>query len=249
MRKICSDRTTSAAGFTFRRIVFSPETCRGEMAVDITQTETSTARPAWLSLTWEKVATVLAIIGLADLSSQLIKWAALIHWAVTKYAIVRAWLFGWLPFHVPPEWHDYIVLFSILLSVTNVGVYRETGASFRSFLIAVGKFPAAFGFILVASIGASFYIAFHIDPHSTVIYLYDAFVTYGIGQVIPIILTIVLGVLVVPVSMVILWLIFFFFGMAFLVAWRWLLVTVAIFSALVIVNQVYVLWLEPLTAQ
>jgi hypothetical protein len=36
--------------------------------------------------------------------------------------------------------------------------------------------------------------------------------------------------------------------MAFSVAWRWLLVTAAIFGALVAVNQVYVLWLEPLAA-
>jgi hypothetical protein len=32
-----------------------------------------------LRRTWEKIATVLAAIGLIDLSSQLIKWASLIH--------------------------------------------------------------------------------------------------------------------------------------------------------------------------
>ena len=35
------------------------------------------------------------------------------------------------------------------------------------------------------------------------------------------------------------------FGAAVL-AWRWVLTTVAIFGALIIINQVYVLWLEPL---
>jgi hypothetical protein len=30
------------------------------------------------------------------------------------------------------------------------------------------------------------------------------------------------------------------------VAWRWVLTTAAIFGALVVINQVYVLWLEPL---
>jgi hypothetical protein len=75
------------------------------------------------------------VIGLADLSGQLIKWAAVIHWIVTKYAIVRAWLFGWLPFHIPLEWHDPIVLFLILLSVTNMALYRETGHSILSLLL------------------------------------------------------------------------------------------------------------------
>ena len=92
--------------------------------------EQAMPQAGWLGRTWEKVATVLAVIGLADLSGQLIKWAAAIHWIITKYAIVRAWLFGWLPFHIPPEWHDPIVLFIILFSVTNVGVYRSTQHTF-----------------------------------------------------------------------------------------------------------------------
>src|SRR5258708_19274290 len=91
------------------------------------------AQSTWLRRTWEKVAIVLAVIGLVDLSRQLIEWAALVHWIVTKYAIVKIWLFGWLPFHIPPEWHDPIVLLSLLLSVTNVGVYRETGWRIPSF--------------------------------------------------------------------------------------------------------------------
>jgi hypothetical protein len=56
--------------------------------------------------------------------------AALIHWIVENYALVKNLLFGWLPFHIPPEWHDYILLFFIIFSVTNVGFYQRTGRIF-----------------------------------------------------------------------------------------------------------------------
>jgi hypothetical protein len=90
----------------------------------------SIAKSVWTRSTWEKLATVLAVISLIDLSSQLVKWAALIHWIVENYALVKNWLFGWLPFHIPPEWHDYILLFFIIFSVTNVGFYQRTGRTF-----------------------------------------------------------------------------------------------------------------------
>jgi hypothetical protein len=35
------------------------------------------------------------------------------------------------------------------------------------------------------------------------------------------------------------------FGAGVILAWRWLLTTAAIFSALVAINEIYVLWLEP----
>jgi hypothetical protein len=89
----------------------------------------SAASPRWRSA-WEKLATALAVISLVDLSGQLIKWAALIHWIVERYAIVRNWLFGWLPFHVPPEWRNYIVLFLAVFSVTNLGFYQRTGRTY-----------------------------------------------------------------------------------------------------------------------
>jgi hypothetical protein len=53
----------------------------------------------WTRWTWEKLATVPAVISLIDLNRQ----ASLIHWIVEKYAIIKNWLFGWLPFHVPPS--------------------------------------------------------------------------------------------------------------------------------------------------
>lgn len=45
---------------------------------------------SWMRRYWEKVATVLAVIGLIDVSSQLIHWAKLLHEIAEKYAIVRS---------------------------------------------------------------------------------------------------------------------------------------------------------------
>src|SRR5713226_9762871 len=96
---------------------------------------THTDEAGSLRRTWEKVATVLAVIGLADLFGQLIKWAAAIHWIITKYAIVRGWLFGWLPFHIPAELHDIIVLLLIFYSVANGGAYQRTGETLTKRLL------------------------------------------------------------------------------------------------------------------
>jgi hypothetical protein len=90
----------------------------------------ATVRFGWVRRNWEMLATVLAVISLIDLSSQLIKWATLIHWLVERYGFVRNWLFGWLPFRVPPEWRNYIVLFLVLFSVTNVGFYKRMGRTY-----------------------------------------------------------------------------------------------------------------------
>jgi hypothetical protein len=96
-----------------------------------------TAPAGPLRRTWEKIATVLALIGLIDLTGQLIKWAGLIHWVAEKYAAVKAWLFSWLPLHIPPEWHDPIVLFLIFFSLTNIAVYRKIQVSFLYYCCVV----------------------------------------------------------------------------------------------------------------
>jgi hypothetical protein len=130
-------------GLLLRSIVVSLGVAKKEGAGVATAGAKTLPESGWLRRAWERVATILAVISLIDVSSQLIHWAKLIHEIAEKYAIVRTWLFGWLPFHIPPEWHDLIVLFSILLSVINVGVYRETGWRIRSFWNAVqnSKFP------------------------------------------------------------------------------------------------------------
>ena len=87
-------------------------------------------QPSLLSRTWkrwEKIGSVLAILGLADLFGQVVKWAAGIHWVVSKYVAARSWVFSWAPFHIPPEWQHSIVLFLLVFSVTSIGFYQRTG--------------------------------------------------------------------------------------------------------------------------
>jgi hypothetical protein len=82
----------------------------------------------------------LAIIGLADLFSQQIKWAGAINWIIADYRIAEVWLFGWLPFQLPPQWQDYILLSGILFGVTAVADRRETRRLFvfQVFRVTVG---------------------------------------------------------------------------------------------------------------
>jgi hypothetical protein len=131
-------------------------------------TEASTMPQAgWLRRTWEKVATVIAVVGLIDFTGQLIHWAKLIHEIVTQYAVVRGWLFGWLPFHIPPQWHDPIVLLLIFFSMTNVGLYRRTRHTFfyhirhnfwtESLLMEWKEMiPTFFGLVIITTLGGVF---------------------------------------------------------------------------------------------
>jgi hypothetical protein len=178
---------------------------------------TSPPPPGPLRRAWEKIATVLAVIGLIDLSSQLNKWAALIHWFGEKYAIAREWLFGWLPFHIPPGWHDPVVLFLILFSVTNVGVRRRTGRTAISIAFQTWReageeiwtlIAMAFVFVFIPAISI-------LVGEGSVDELFS-----GVGLIIFLI----------------------FLGGLFL-AWRWVLTTVAIFCALIVANYIYLHWL------
>jgi len=193
---------------------------------------TNYTEASWLRRTWERVATVLAVIGLIDVSSQLIHWAALIHWVVTNYAIVRTWLFGWLPFHIHLEWHDPIVLFLIFLSVTNVGYYRRTGHTIVEVLRLLTRLlieEDRYALIIVIMCALPAPIIYILIDHSLMFN-----VTFGVS--------VVIGALFAPVYLL---LTMALLGSA-IEAWRWLLVTAAIFGSLVAINQVYVLYLEPL---
>jgi hypothetical protein len=197
-------------------------------------TEASTASAGSLRRGWEKIATVLAVIGLVDVTGQLIKWAALIHWITEKYAIARAWLFGWLPWHIPPEWHDPIVLFLIFFSLTNVGVYRKSEHTIVSHILRNLEW------VNILSVSTFIIIAFALflqdnDPQSAAI---DIIKEYT-GSVITI-----LSIIFVFIA-----LLFAFVVLSFAVAvlaWRWVLTTAAIFCVLIAINQAYVVWLEPL---
>jgi len=228
--------------------------------VAIAGTEAST-RPqtGLLRRTWEKVATALAVVGLVDLTGQLIKWAAVIHWVVAKYAIVKVWLFGWLPVHIPPEWHDAIVLASILLSVTNIGVYRETRWRIRSvwkaaetsaLLHKFSPLPLLLFVLLILGPFVAGILIFHYLWHDLARELFpslnedsrtmpSALLVAGVlGMLLSLILSEIMGIVVALALALMI--------VALVVAWRWVLVTAAIFGALVVINEVYVHWLEPL---
>jgi hypothetical protein len=213
-----------------------------------TNINASAERAGWLSQTWEKVATVLAVIGLIDVSSQLIKWASLIHWVAEHYAAVRTWLFGWLPFHIPKEWHDPIVLLLIFFSVVNVGVYQRTGHTIISFWRKPYKpgdirlddyfvgmdFPAGMIAIIAGFMGFFYTVK--------ILSMIDNSPIHGFIDIVVriplLIIPITIGILIAMLSIVM-----FAFAR---VAWRWLLTTAAIFVALVAINYAYVQWLEPL---
>src|ERR1700727_776421 len=87
----------------------------------------------WQSLQlrwWPRLATALTIIGLVDVTHQLIEWTAVIPEVALVYAEIRSFAFSLLPVQIPPEWHNSIVLGGILFGVTNIGFYRQTGKIF-----------------------------------------------------------------------------------------------------------------------
>ena len=142
------------------------------------------------------------------------------------------------------------MLFSILLSVTNVGVYRETGWRLRSIVealnsrTAVAKFPRALGILFAVSIvGTMIYILIYLDFYETILHAVSIINLGPYVAILSVISAFLSIVVIFPLSVLVASLILW---TALLVARRWLLVTAAIFSALVVVNQVYVLWLEPL---
>jgi hypothetical protein len=80
-----------------------------------------------LGRVWDKISLALTVLGLIDVTSQLVEWAEFIHWIVQKYKIWRDWLFYFLPFHIPEEWRNYVVILGLAFSVTNIGYYKRTG--------------------------------------------------------------------------------------------------------------------------
>ncbi len=192
-----------------------------------------TAAPAgasWLRRSWEKIATVIAMIGLIDLSSQVIKWAKVTHEITEKYAAVRTWLFSWLPWPIPPEWHDPIVLFLIFFSLTNVGLYRRTKQTIVSNILRNWEW------VNILSVGTVVIIAFALLlPQSSATDLIREFADKFIIILTMIFIFIVLLFVFIVLSF-----------MAAVLAWRWVLTTAAIFGALVAINYAYVQWLEPL---
>jgi len=203
-----------------------------------------------ISKVWEKAAAVLTVIGLVDVTKQLIEWAELIHKVAQWYARARAWLFAWLPIHIPPEWHDYIVLSAILLSVINIGYYQR---KHKLYVLALQNWVNDTRIIVKAD-------------RST--YTEDDWVNYltyivvevcGTIGAIVIVMSFILLLVLPPLGMVDVLLfvgraplfvalsacvVMIIAGGGALAAWRWILVTAFLFGTLAVVNEVYLL-LEP----
>jgi hypothetical protein len=189
---------------------------------------------------WEKIATGLAVIGLIDLTGQLIKWAAAVHWLVEKYRIVKVWLFGWMPFYIPPEWHDYVLLFCVMFSVVNVGFYRRTGKPFIPKLIRSTSFSD-----LTSDPEAGEYSGDRVAATLRTVAL-----GFGIIGLLAYSLLSAIGWITggTPPSVSVWVTSWSFIAIALSgapLAWRWILVTGAIFAALIAINEIYILWLEP----
>ncbi len=184
------------------------------------------AAGGWVRRSWDKIATVIAVIGLIDLSSQVIKWAKLVHEIAEMYAAVRTSLFGWLPRHITPEWQDAIVLFLIFFSLTNVGLYRRIKHTIASRILR------NWGLVNSLSVTTIVIIAFAIFlPQSSATELFDKVI-------------ILMTIIFIFIAFLLMFIALSF--MAAVLAWRWVLTTAAIFAALVAVNYAYVQWLEPL---
>lgn len=267
------------------------------------------ARTYWEKIRryWEKVAVIIGVLGLADLFHDIVQWAAAIHLVIAKYHAIKVWLFGWLPFHIPPQLHDIIILSLVLFSVTNVGFYKRTGRSILVYWIL-----SCLGFVIVPGlwIPANFsrsaeslrqkwirhrdFAKLYRQKSDDTIEKYLSTKTerwvdftsniYAAIVIIPIVLVVLNKLHIWPFYMLNLspesverflstpttsppsamlligYIIFLLFFVAFyclvilrflsklgiLIAWRWILTTVACFIALVMINDFYVFVLEPM---
>lgn len=216
-----------------------------------------------LANVWSITATVLAIISLVDLTHQLVEWAAFIHKIAEKYAEVRGWCFNRLPFRIPKEWHDYVVLGFIFFSVGNVGYYRRTGHVFLYEIVKMfgPRSPSVLEELEGTNLGMAdklaIRISFFLAGGAAVVGLI-AYMSVGIIGFIILIWCIyywVIGRSTDYLQGVFLFIILTelacgmvaaIFGTGLLLAWRWIIGTAVLFCALVGVNEIYVHWLVPL---
>jgi hypothetical protein len=184
-------------------------------------------RSEWPRWAWEKVGMVLAIIGLADLFGQLIKWASAIHWVIDHYRIARIWLFGWLPFHIPPEWHDPIILIFIVFSVVNIGLYRRTGRTYFTYLpLTIWQYlqeDRGYRGLYILILGFVWALPALYFPDVGLMFLVE------LAAIIAVTLFVIGAIL-----------------SGAIIAWRWILTTGTIFLVLLAVNAIYVRLLDPI---
>lgn len=213
---------------------------------------------------WEKVGSVLGILGLANLFDDFVRWASGINWVLSKYAAARDWLFSWLPFYIYPDIKDALVFLLVLFSVTNIGFYHRTGYTL------VGGFMRVLPYMLLI------FVLLPLRPFSKWArsWMDDIDISWkewtkrhrDRGGLIFFAVTgpvFILGALSIPYlvsqtpivpgdpsALRLAALMIAFFGaqilwMGAIYAWRWVVGTAAAFAALVAINYLYVNYLAP----
>jgi hypothetical protein len=216
-------------------------------------------QPSRLLRCWSIASTGLAVIGLIDLTQQLIEWARVIHYIASKYATTREWFFALFPFRLPVSWHNNIVLLSLVLSVVNIGFFRRTRRIFLLtllqaivyFLFPHGLTPSIrlqpdpiddfvikysyYAFIVGLSLnGCLIFLFFIIGIIASFVRSDQEYLLYRCG--------VSLGMFIMYNGIAI-----FCIGAGVLLAWRWIAVTAIVFGVLIGVNEAYVHFLQPLS--
>jgi hypothetical protein len=237
--------------------------------MDSEKPKADTENALWsLERIWFFVSSALAIIALVDLGKQLITWASLIHWIAERYAAAREWLFGWIPFHIPPDWHDFILLSAVFFSVVSAGYYKRTQRIFLVYVIdivfvvvvSVFRDPSGqrFNFTKYNDAGGEAQEKILEEKYSQVVLV---FWFYGVILSLPVAYFLETRAEASGFGIIAMGAIFIFvFGACIFLAlplaigivagvvttWRWILMTAGAFLALIVVNEIYVRWLEPM---
>jgi len=213
---------------------------------------------------WAYVGTALAIIGLVDLTHQLVKWAAFIHKLAERYASIRQWLFSWLPLHIPEEWHDIIIFSLIFISISNLGYYQKTD---RLLLREFKKVwdegdPDSLANVTLREIKASSSLQFgdKLAIKISEFLLWAGTRVFALATVGAFLISVLAGLYQLTIGFsdenMVFTLVFTAFGVVtasmiftvligtgVLLSWRWLIATAVVFVGLVAANEVYVHWL------
>lgn len=221
---------------------------------------------------WRRIGLLMNSVGLASLFDNVVKWARWIHWTIGQYRFVRDWAFGLLPFQLPDDWRDSVVIAFVILVTTLKGLELQDRLWLIKRLAILCTFGLAIGLlvfgldwsafaagylqsgtaILGATIGISI-IAFQIAREASAIET----PWYRQPEAIAVIVVALALVTWVAVQMwinstvsvagaEIAWLIYAWIFAGGFFAWRWTLLTAGAFCALLAINAMYLRLLVPM---
>lgn len=249
---------------------FSEFALRNEEGTAHPESPVPAERGSTFSRLWVWASTPLAVIGLASLAEDVVKWARSISYIVEHYKIVKtkSFLFiaPYLPFDFPDAWRDSAILCAVLFSVTSLGYYKKTG---RSLLYALIMTPwvacviakrvlvaLAQGALISASL---FKKSARAEARILAKLAKDHFARDHGGLLVWLacvaIVSLVVLILMLSAALsfdyslalyAFAFLAILFIAFAVIEAWRWILLTLLAFGLLVIVNEIYLSLLVPL---